>query len=142
VSMPEHQLDSMTVRRLIGVYNADGTVIGELAYFVGSRLGRTHRSLCDVTHGLLRQKSEWQACRTELPVPFDTFHRNDQPDEVRSATENTAPVVVAQTDLNLILLMGPDALSGCGGSVAGMTTALDAAVIHAGLCWPPAPERR
>ena len=137
--MPEHQLESMTVRRLIGVYNADGTVIGELAYFAGSHLGRTHCSLCDITHGLLRQKSEWRACRTELPVPFDTFHRNDQPDEVRSATENIAPVVVAQTDANLVVLMGPDALARCGSSVAEMTTAVDAAVIHAGLCWPPGP---
>ena len=135
--MPDHAPEPMTVRRLIGVYDADGTVIGELAYFVGSRLGRTHCSLCDITHGLLRRKSEWQAWRTGLPVPFDTFHRNDQPDGVRSATYDTAPVVVAQTDVDMIVLMGPDALSGCGGSVAALKAALDAAVINAGLHWPP-----
>jgi len=137
--MSEDQPESMTVRRLIGVYNADGTVFGELAYFVGSHLGRRHCSLCDITHGLVRQKSEWHACRAELPVPFDTFHRNDQPDEVRSATENAAPVVVAQTDLHLVVLLGPDALSGCDGSVAELTTAVHAAVNHNGLCWPSAP---
>jgi len=119
--------------RLIGVCNADGTVIGELAYFVGSHFGRKHCSLCDIAHGQLCQNSEWQACRTELPLLFDTFHRNDQPDEVRSATENTAPVVVAQTDLNLVVPLGPDALSGCDSSVAELMTAVDAAVIHAGL---------
>ena len=134
--MSEHQRESLPVRRLIGVYNADGTAFGELAYFVGSRLGRTHCSLCDVTHGLLRQKSEWQACRTGLSVPFDTFHRNDQPDEVRSVTDNSAPVVVAQTDLNLVVLLRPDALSGCGGSVSALMTAVDTAVIKAGLRWP------
>ena len=133
--MPEGQSEPTTVRRLIGVYNADGTVIGELEYLVGSNLGRTHCSLCDITHGLLRQKSEWKSCRAKLPVPFDTFHRNDQPDEVRSATEDTAPVVVAQTDVNLVVLLGPDALSECGGSVAAMMAAVDAAVIQSGLSW-------
>jgi hypothetical protein len=33
---------------LIGVYAADGTVTGELAYFVGARLGRAHCALCDI----------------------------------------------------------------------------------------------
>ena len=136
--MPEGQLESMIVRRLIGVYNADGTVIGELSYLVGSRLGRKHCSLCDITHGLLRQKSEWQACRTALPVPFNTFHRNDQPHEVRLVTGDIAPMVVAQTDVTMIILLEPDVLADCGGSIDKMMTAINAAVIHAGLIWPPA----
>jgi hypothetical protein len=40
-----------SIRRLVGVYNANGTVGGELAYFLGARLGRAHCSLCDITHG-------------------------------------------------------------------------------------------
>ena len=31
-----------TVRELIGVYDADGTLIGEVRYRIGARLGRTH----------------------------------------------------------------------------------------------------
>ena len=133
--MQESPFDPKVVRRLIGVYDAGGTLTGELAYLIGSRLGHKHCSLCDITHGLLRQKSEWQACRTGLPIPFDTFHRNDQPDEVRSATENMAPVVVAQTAVNVVVLLGPDALSECGGSITAMMTAIEAAAGHAGLHW-------
>jgi hypothetical protein len=33
-----------TIRRLVGVYNANGSVSGELAYFIGARLGRAHRA--------------------------------------------------------------------------------------------------
>ena len=47
-----------TVRRLVGVYDADHTIRGELAYWIGARLGRAHCSLCDITHGLLRERSE------------------------------------------------------------------------------------
>jgi len=139
--MQEGQFELRTIRRLIGVYNADGTVFGELAYFVGARLGRTHCALCDVTHGLLRQKSDWQACRDGLPVPFDTFHRNDQPDEVRAVAQGTAPVVVARTDVDAVVLLGPAELSRCGGSVSEMMAAVDAAVMHAGLSWPRASEQ-
>ena len=37
--------------RLVGVYDADGTPWGEVAYWVGARLGRRHCSLCEITHG-------------------------------------------------------------------------------------------
>ena len=71
--------------RLVGVYDADGTPWGEVAYWVGSRLGRRHCSLCEITHGSIRQRPEWVACRDRLPATFETYHRNDQPDPVRDA---------------------------------------------------------
>ncbi len=87
--------------RLVGVYDADSTVRGELAYWVGARLGRRHCSLCEITHGSVRQRPEWKACQAGLPVPFDTFHRDDQPDAIRVAAGGQAPVVVAETDAGL-----------------------------------------
>ena len=70
--------------RLVGVYDADSTLRGELAYWVGARLGRRHCSLCEITHGSVRQRPEWKTCQAGLPVPFDTYHRNDQPDPIRA----------------------------------------------------------
>jgi hypothetical protein len=49
------------IRRLVGVYNANGSVGGELAYFIGARLGRAHCALCDITHGLVRERATWKA---------------------------------------------------------------------------------
>ena len=68
------------VTRLIGVYDADGTVLGELSYFLRARVGRAHCALCDITHGRVRERDDWRAERDRLPVPFTTFHRDDQPD--------------------------------------------------------------
>jgi hypothetical protein len=124
------------IRRLVGVYDADGSVRGELAYFIGARLGRAHCALCDITHGLLRERDDWKACRAALRVPFDTYHRDDQPEAVRTAAAGRAPVVLVDTDHGLEVLLGPVALEACDGSVAALSANIDAAVRDRGLEWP------
>ena len=121
--------------RLVGVYDADGTARGELAYWVGARLGRRHCSLCEITHGSVRQRPEWKACRQDLPVPFDTYHRNDQPDLIRSAASGQAPVVVAETDAGHMLLLGPADLETCDGSIDLLVEAIEQAAERLGLTW-------
>jgi hypothetical protein len=121
--------------RLVGVYDADSTLRGELAYWVGARLGRRHCSLCDITHGSLRQRPEWKACRADLPVPFDTYHRNDQPDSVRRAADRQAPVVVAETDGGHVMLLAPAALESCDGSIDRLVEAIEHAAERLGLTW-------
>lgn len=123
-----------TVRRLVGVYDADHTVRGELAYWVGARLGRAHCSLCDITHGLVRATRAWKEYRATLPVPFDTFHRDDQPTETRVL--GPVPLVAAETDGGVVQLLGPEALEECGGSVDALAAAVRRAVGDAGLRWP------
>lgn len=123
------------IQRLIGVYDADGTLRGELAYWVGARLGRTHCALCDITHGLLRERSEWAACRTGFSVPFDLYHRDDQPESVRGFIGSRLPAVVAETEQGFVLLVGPDVLQGCSGSVEQLVDALTAAAMQCEVSW-------
>jgi hypothetical protein len=124
------------IRRLIGVYNADGTIRGELGYWVGARLGRAHCALCDITHGRLRERADWAACRASLPVPFDTYHLDDQPDTVRAAMRDQAPAVVADTDQGLVVLLGPTELDLCDSSPELLITAVTEAARRHELDWP------
>lgn len=119
--------------RLIGVYDADSTLRGELAYWVGARLGRRHCSLCEITHGSVRARPEWRACRDGLPVPFDTYHRNDQPDAVRVAAGGQAPVVAAQTDTGHVLLLTTGMLEECNGSIDRLVDAIELAATRLDL---------
>jgi hypothetical protein len=127
--------DGNQVRRFVGVYNANGSVGGELAYFIGARLGRTHCALCDITHGLVRERATWKEYRRRVPVPFDTYHRDDQPADVRAAHGDRVPVVLAATDDGLVVLVDADELSACAGSIEQFSHAIDAAVTRAGLRW-------
>jgi hypothetical protein len=76
---------SAPYREYIGVYDADATLWGELSYWVGARLGVRHCALCEVTHGLVRRKAEWDRCAAGLAVPFTLYHRDDAPADVRAA---------------------------------------------------------
>lgn len=121
--------------RLVGVYDANGTLRGEITYWVGARLGRRHCTLCEVTHGLFRQRSTWKACREGLPVPFDTYHRDDQPAAVHTAAGGAAPVVVAETDAGFVLMLTPTDLDTCDGSVDRLVEALERNTARLGLTW-------
>jgi hypothetical protein len=129
-------MSPVQIRRLIGIYDADGTVRGELAYFVGARLGRAHCALCDITHGRVRERPEWKDRRAALPVAFELFHRDDQPPEVREAAGIDAPYVVADTGSDLVVLLDGPALEACHGAIDALVMALDRAVLQHDLMWP------
>jgi len=84
----------------IGVYNAESTVLGEVSYWIGARLGLRHCSLCDITHGLFTKRAEWQECESALPIPFTTFHINDAPADVLFLVEISLVFTLFLTPMN------------------------------------------
>jgi hypothetical protein len=118
------------------VYDADSTLRGELSYWIGARLGRAHCSLCDITHGMVRERPEWTSCRTNFPVPFDTYHRDDQPDPVRAAIGDAAPAVVAETADGIVRLLGRAELVECQGSIDALVAAIEQRIDLDQLAWP------
>lgn len=142
---------------LTGVYHARGTLTGELAYWVGARLGRAHCALCDITHGTFRAKPAFAAaCRDGVPVPFALVHLDERTPAVATATDGQTPCVVAEvapddaatvgSEANdggaprLVLLLGPEDLEVCGGDPDAFVVALTAAAATRSLRWaPPSP---
>lgn len=124
------------VVRLVGVYNADGSLLGELSYFMRARVGRADCALCKITHGRVRERAGWRASRATLPVPFVTFHRDDQPPEARAAGGDDPPVVLVETDDDrLTLLLDRDALVRCT-RPEHLVDAIALAVEARRLTWP------
>ena len=109
---------------------------GELAYWIGARLGRSHCALCEITHGLVRERDEWRTCRAGLPIPFDTFHRDDQPDAIRTVLKGVYPAVVAETTTGMVVLLDPQQLTACDGSTERLVAAIHEQVDRTGLEWP------
>lgn len=86
------------VDRLLGVYNADGGLVGELRYIVGHLLGTTSCALCDITHSPIRRKREWDALVAELGIRVDLRHLNELDERERAAVGDRAPVVLVERD--------------------------------------------
>ena len=83
----------------LGVYDADGGLVGELAYVVGHLLGRTECALCDLTH-TWRRKPEWDRMVARLGVPFELAHRNE-------VTDAAALAAIADAGLPVVLARDP-----------------------------------
>ena len=115
----------MTVSALVGVYDADGGLLGEAAYVWGRLRGTRHCALCDITHSPLRRKPAWDALVGDLGLPFELLHLNELPDDVAALVRRSgAPVVLARTDAGLTVLLTADELEETAGSVAGFATLL------------------
>jgi hypothetical protein len=103
---------SGSIREIVGVFNADGGLLGEVAYVLGRLGGRTHCELCDITHGLFGRRAAFDRTRGTLAVPLTLVHRNELPETLRGVV-TTYPCVVAVTDRDPTVLLGPAALADC-----------------------------
>lgn len=114
------------VIEFIGIYDADATLRGEIAYWIGARLGVRHCTLCDITHGMFTQKAEWKRCRGTMTVPFHAHHRDDAPADALSAAAGVFPVVLARTHDGIEIVLGPADLEQFEGSPSAFTKWLSA----------------
>lgn len=122
------------VLEVLGVYDADGGLRGELAYAVGKVLGRTHCSLCDITHSPYRRKPAWDRMADRLGVPVRLAHRNElAPEEQAVAAALPLPLVLGRTaGGRRLVLLTSEQLDALGGSVDEFDRALRAALAGLG----------
>lgn len=117
----------MEVEALVGVYDADGGLLGEAAYLWGRLRGTRHCALCDVTHGPLRRKRSWDRMVADLGVPVVLRHLDElTAEEARAVDRHGAPVVLARTAGGLAPLVDAGELDGLDGSVERLGTLLRA----------------
>lgn len=87
-------------RTLIGVYKADGGLLGELTYVLGHLIGIRECSLCDITHSPIKKKGEFKAFEKRLLADFDIsvrlVHMNERTESELKASEGREPCVLLQ----------------------------------------------
>lgn len=108
------------------VYDADGGAVGEVRYVVGHLLGRVRCDLCDITHGGLRRKADFDRLLAELPVPVEVLHRNEQTTDLAAFTRGRLACVVAHTEGGPELLVDRSDLAATGGEVEQLADLLGA----------------
>ncbi len=82
---------------LVGIYDADGGIVGELKYAYGKVRGRAHCALCDITHGYNPLgKTSWKQALAESAVKIKMIHRNHA-DAAQLAAAKSLPCLLKST---------------------------------------------
>ncbi|RMH18540.1 MAG: hypothetical protein D6696_12805 [Acidobacteria bacterium] len=110
--------DRVLVRGLTLVYNADSDKLSALVDGARKLLRLKGCTLCSITHGVLGEKPEWRSCKEELGVPVRALHRDELAQPLREAVGDQLPCVLADTDAGPRIVLGPQVLERCRGSVA------------------------
>jgi hypothetical protein len=101
--------------RYVGIYNADGTILGELRYVVGKLRGTTSCSLCDITHGKVRPRKDFFAACADAAIEIELLHRNEATSEQLAAAGILPALIVEEEGTWRCVLTASD-LEECDGS--------------------------
>lgn len=114
------------VQALIGIYNADGSLMGELRYLAGKLRGTAHCALCDISHGLTGERRAFKQIRARTALQM--LHLDEQWPALARFTDGRTPCVVAQLESGLVELLSSADLDACGGSSTAFDAALEGAL--------------
>ena len=104
---------------VFAIYNAEGSLAGELRYAMTKALGGTTCALCDITHGWNpRGKRVWRDCEG-LTKRVQWLHKDEVSPELSVAVANqTLPCVIADLSGRIELLLDCGELESCNGEFA------------------------
>jgi hypothetical protein len=106
------------IDKLLFIFAADSGSFNALLDSAKKFLRIKNCTLCSITHGLAGEKSEWRECRDELGVPIEYLHRDELSGDLKALVAASLPCVVADSGGDLIVLLKPEVLERCQGSVA------------------------
>ncbi len=110
---------------LVGVYRADGGIIGELSYFFGHLVGARSCSLCDISHSPIKKKSAFKALEKELlkehGVAIKMIHMNERNERELKASEGREPCMLLEyPDQSISMFLDYVDLKALSGSVSSL----------------------
>lgn len=111
---------------LFAIYDAESTLMGELAYVLGKLRGARPCALCNISHGWNPLgKSAWRVARCSSPE-LTWLHKNEQDAELRALTEGQLPAVVVRHDSGQQILVTREELEQIEGDYADFDSLLAA----------------
>ena len=114
---------------LVGIYHANGSISGEIKYFFGKLVGKASCSLCDITHGMMKEKKTFREAIQKMNVSWRTVHLDERSDDLRRFSDGKTPCVVAKlNDGNWSLVLSSEELGKCEKHVDTFVAALTSAL--------------
>jgi len=113
------------INKIVGIYHADGGILGELKYKVGTFFGGSHCALCDITHAKTGKKNIWRECEQKLRIPITFVHLNERGMNLSKYTNGNTPCIVGKTSTNYVMLATKKELEECNGNATALAELLE-----------------
>lgn len=105
----------MAPQKLYAIYDADGTLRGEISYLTDKCRGKADCALCNLSHGWNPLgKTSWRQ-RQGLAASLEWVHRDEIPSHVLSAVADQLPCIAIDRDGKTEIVISRDTLRGCEG---------------------------
>lgn len=110
---------------LIGVYNADGGLSGELSYVFGHLIGLRSCSLCDISHSPIKKKASFKELEQHLLAEHGIIvrmvHLNERNERELKASEGREPCMLLEyPDQSISMFLDATDLKALSGSVKSL----------------------
>lgn len=110
---------------LIGIYKADGGIVGELSYFFGHLIGVRSCSLCNISHSPIMKKSSFKELEkfllTEHGILVRMIHLNERNEKEQKASEGREPCMLLEyPDQSISMFLDSTDLKALSGSVSSL----------------------
>ncbi|MDC0185507.1 hypothetical protein OAK03_01610 [Gammaproteobacteria bacterium] len=111
--------------KIICIYNASSTWVGELNYLYKKLFENKSCSLCDLSHGMTGIKKEWKEMESISDHEYSLLHINEVPSNIPHHLIKKLPCVLKQDIENFELLIRPEELQICNGSIESFKILLE-----------------
>ena len=127
-----------TFYAIYAIYDADGSLLGEVRYLRDKCLGKAECALCDLSHGWNPLgRPNWRR-RKGVAASLNWLHRDELPHHIADQVGGQLPCVALDRNGEVEIVISREALRGCEGDFSVFEHLLEQAVraLHAA----PAPN--
>lgn len=112
----EHLYDTKELK-IYCIYNANGSLFGEISYLWKKYTSKVKCSLCNITHNTFFEKLEWKKNVQKLKISLETIHLNERSSNLMNITNSKAPCVILKNKDKYTILVNDTELDKMAGDV-------------------------
>ena len=98
------------------IYNANGSLSGELSYLAKKLFFGFKCSMCDITHNTFTVKSNWRSKLSEIDYNIKTLHLDELTNELSNFSSGKTPCVIGKNGEEFTLIFNNRDLEKFGGN--------------------------
>ena len=113
------------LQKIYCIYNAEGSLRGELEYIYNKYVNNIKCSMCDITNGTISPKRKWKEKCSTFEIKIECLHLDELPNDIKKLVKDKTPCVVGQINSAKTILMQDNELIKMNGNVDSFFRFLD-----------------